>query len=78
MTICGSESALSIASGINPNKAAVSKVPVAYDIKRGTSIFWVFSPEMTKLAAAVMAPILPKILNKTIQMRILYSHLFLN
>lgn len=39
MTICGSLSALSIASGINPNKAAVSKVPVAYDIKRGTIIF---------------------------------------
>lgn len=67
---CGSPSELSIASGISPNKAAVSNVPVAYEIKIVIDNFCARLFRRVKSAAVTIAPKLPKILNKIIQRRI--------
>lgn len=67
---------LSIASGINPNKAVVSNVPVANEIKVEIRAFCTLSANNIKPAAAKIAPILPKILNKIIHPRIANSPQF--
>jgi len=69
----GSPPELSIASGINPNKAAVSNVPVAYEIKIVIDNFCARLFRRVKIAAVTIAPKLPKILNKIIQRRIYTS-----
>jgi len=73
ITVCDSPPALSIASGINPNNAAVRRVPVAKEINIEINDFWIFSANNTKIAAAEIAPILLKRLNKIIHIRIFYS-----
>ena len=69
----GSPPELSIASGINPNKAAVSNVPVAYEIKIVIDNFCACLFRRVNDAAANIAPTLPKILNNIIQRRIFTS-----
>ena len=67
---CGSPPEDSIASGINPNKAAVSNVPVAYEIKIVIDNFCTRSLRRVNVAAVTIAPTLPKMLNNNIQRRI--------
>jgi hypothetical protein len=51
----------------------VSNVPVANEINIEMSDFWALSVNSTKRAAAEIAPILPKILNKIIHPRMIIT-----
>jgi hypothetical protein len=62
-------SACSRAWGMSPRKAAARSVPVAYEIRQGSSIFWILSGNERNAAAVINTPAVPARLNTTIHMR---------
>lgn len=68
------EEVLESAWGIRPNNAAARSIPVAYEIKHGMRTFCTLSGNKRKIAAVIIAPMLPNKLKRIIHSMIIFHH----